>query len=174
MPVIVVGTEKNFAALKSRLVTGRVSTVAVGEITAAIAAANPHVNLDKLEPGTILTVPEDVPHVSVPGDVSLDDTTRSAIEGLANAGAAALDELTAAAAAREGEGTAERKALTKSLAAKEVDAAARKDKALGTDVKAAQEAIAAEDAAAKTRAAALKKAQADWSAELAALKQLAP
>ncbi len=174
MPVIVVGTEKNFAALKPRLVTGRVSTAAVSEITAAIRAANPRVDLDKLEPGTILTIPEDVPHVEVRGDVSLDDTTRSAIEGLTNAGAAALDELAAAAAASAKEATAERKALAKSLAAKEVDAAGRKDKALGLDVKAAEQAIADEDARAKDRAAALKQAQADWKAELAALKQLVP
>ena len=174
MPVIVVGTERNFAALKPRLVTGRVSTAAVSEITAAISAANPHADLSRLEPGTILTIPEDVPHLEVRGEVSLDDTTRSAIEGVTNAGAAALEELVAAAAAREKEGTAERKALTKSLAGKEVTAAARRDKALGADVKAAEQAIADEDAQAKERAAALKQAQAGWKAELAALKELAP
>jgi hypothetical protein len=174
MPVIVVGTEKNFAALRPRLLTGRVSTAAVSEITAAIGAANPDVNLDRLEPGTIITVPDDLPHVSVRGEVSLDETTRSAIEGVVNAGGAALEQLAAAAAASERAGAAERKSLTKSLAAKEVAAAARKDKALGADLEATRQAIADEDAQAKERAAALKQAQADWTAELAALQELAP
>ena len=111
MPVIVVGTEKNFAALRPRLITGKASTTAVSEISAAIRVANPHANLDRLEPGTILTVPDDLPHVSVHHEVSLDDTTRSAIEGLANAGAAALEELAAAARVRESDGAAERKQL---------------------------------------------------------------
>ena len=174
MPVIVVGTEKNFAALRPRLISGRVSTAAVSEISAAVRAANPHADLDKLQPGTILTVPDDLPHVSVRGDVSFDDTTRGAIEGLTNAGATALEELAAAARTLESEGTAERKLLAKSLTGNEIIVATRKDKALAADVKATQQAIADEDAKAKQRAAALKQAQADWSAELEALKKLAP
>ena len=173
MPVIVVGTEKNFAALRPRLTSGRVSTAAVGEIAATVRAANPHADLDRLEPGTVLTIPADTANVSVRGDVSIDDTTKSAIEGLANAGAAALEQLSAGARTRESESRAERKALATSLAAKEVEAAGRKDKALGKDVKAALAALEAEDAAAKDRAAGLKKAQADWAAELEALKALA-
>jgi len=152
MPVIVVGTEKNFAALRPRLIGGRVSTAAVSEIAAAVRAANPHADLDRLQPGTILTVPDDLPHVSVRGEVSLDDTTRGAIEGLANAGAAALEELVAAARTSESQGRTERKLLAKSLAGNEIDAAARKDKALGADVKATQQAIADEETQAKQRA----------------------
>src|SRR2546426_12797247 len=96
MAVIVVGTEKNFAALRPRLFSGKVSAAAVKETTEALAAANPDVDLQALQPGTILTVP-DLPHVSVKGDVSLDDTTKQMLEGLANAGASALDELVATA-----------------------------------------------------------------------------
>ena len=174
MAVIVVGTEKNFAALRPRLISGKVSTAAVGEISSAIRLANPHANLDKLEPGTIITVPDDLPHVAVQGDVSLDDTTKSAIEGLTNAGATALEELAAAARVRESEGTAERKQLAKSLTGKDIEEAVRKDKSLGADIEAAQAAIDDEDAAAKARATVLKNAQADWTAELTALKSLAP
>jgi hypothetical protein len=121
----------------------------------------------------VLTIPADTPNVSVPGDVSIDDTTKSAIEGLANAGAAALEQLAAVARTRESESRAERKTLATALAAKEIEAAGRKDKALAKDVKAAQAAMEAEEAVAKNRAAVLKKAQADWTAELEALKALA-
>jgi len=174
MPVIVVGTEKNFAALRPRLISGNVSAAAAREIAAAVRAANPHADLDRLEPGTILSVPDDLPHVSMRGEVSLDDTTRVAIEGLRNAGAAALEDIVAAARTREREAATERKLLAASLEDKDVVAAARKDKALGADVKAAGQAIADEGKEAKRRAAAIKKAQADWSAELAALKAIAP
>ena len=94
MPVIIVGTEKNLAALRPRLFSGRVSNAALKETTEALAAANPGVDLEKLQPGTILTVP-DSPHVSVKGDVSLDDTTKELFEGLANAGASTLKDLVA-------------------------------------------------------------------------------
>ena len=74
MPVLIVGKEKNFAALRPRLFSGPISTAAAREVSEAIAAANPDADLSALQPGTILTVP-DSPHLSVRGDVSLDDTT---------------------------------------------------------------------------------------------------
>src|ERR1700730_3309161 len=50
MPVIVVGTEKNFDALRPRLLSGKVSTAAKREVADAIAAANPHVDPKALAP----------------------------------------------------------------------------------------------------------------------------
>jgi hypothetical protein len=173
MPVIVVGTEKNFAALRPRLTGGRVSATAAGELAAAVAAANPHADLEQLAPGTVLTIPAGAPNVSIPGDISIDDATKTAIEGLVNQGTAALERLAAAAKERQSESRVERRALAKALATEEVVAAGRKDKTLGKDVAAARAAVEAEDAAAKDRAAALKKAQDVWAAELAALKALA-
>jgi hypothetical protein len=173
MAVIVVGTEKNFAALRPRLFSGRVSTAAVKETNEALAAANPHVDLEALQPGTILTVP-DLPHVKVEGDVSLDDTTKQLLEGLANAGASALDDLMATARKAERAAAAERKQLATTLAGKDVDAAVRKDKTLGADVKAAQDAVDEEEKQAKERAAALDDARTDWDKELKALKGLLP
>ena len=173
MPVIIVGTEKNLAALRPRLFSGRVSNVALKETTEALAAANPGVDLEKLQPGTILTVP-DLPHVSVKGDVSLDDTTKELLEGLANAGASTLKDLVATAQKTERDAAAERKQLAATLASKDVDAATRKDKTLAADVKAAQDAVDEEEKQAKRRAAALDEARADWDKELKALKGLLP
>ena len=173
MAVIIVGTEKNFAALRPRLFSGRVSNAAVKETTDALAAANPHVDLEKLQPGTILTVP-DLPHVKVEGDVSLDDTTKQLLEGLANAGASALEDLMTTARKTERAAAAERKQLTATLAGKDLDAAVRKDKTLGADVKAAQDAVAEDEKQAKARATALDEARSDWDTELKALKKLLP
>ena len=173
MPVIIVGTEKNFAALRPRLFRGRVSTAAVKETTDALAAANPHVDLEALQPGTILTVP-DLPHVKVEGDVSLDDTTKQLLEGLANAGASALEDLMATARKTESAAAAERKQLSAALARPELDAAAKRDKALGEDLKAIKQAVDEEEKQAKERAAALDEARSDWNKELKALKGLLP
>jgi hypothetical protein len=173
MAVIVVGTEKNFAALRPRLFSGRVSNAALKETTEALAAANPDVDLEKLQPGTILTVP-DLPHVKVEGDVSLDDTTKQLLEGLANAGASALEDLMATARKTESAAAAERKQLASALAGKDLEAAVRKDKTLGPDLKAAQDAVDEEENQAKERAAALDEARSDWNKELKALKVLLP
>jgi hypothetical protein len=173
MPVIIVGAEKNFAALRPRLFEGRVSTVAVEEVAEAVRIANPHANLDALEPGTVLTVP-DLPKVSVRGDISLDDASRQTVAGVAEVATATLAGLTAAARSREKDAAAERKQVAKALAADELDTAARRDKALGANLKAVRESIAAEDDRAKERTAALDKARADWSAELKALTKLLP
>jgi predicted nucleic acid-binding Zn-ribbon protein len=173
MPLIIVGTEKNVAALRPRLYSGRVSNSPHKETTEALAAANPHVDLEKLQPGAILTVP-DLPHVSVKGDVSLDDSTKELLEGLANAGASALEDLVATARNTQSAAAAERKELAKTLASKDVDAAVRKDKTLGAEVKAAQDAVDEEEKRAKERAAALDEARSDWDKELKALKSLLP
>jgi hypothetical protein len=171
MPIVVVGTEKNFAALRPRLVAGRISTKAAGELAAAIRAANPHANLDKLTPGTVLTIP-DAPNVKVRGELSLGDTLEGALEGLSNAGKTALAELTATAGEREGEAAKERKELAKTLASKELEAAGRKDQELAADLEATRKAVDEEDARAGERAAALEKAQGEWAGELDALKGL--
>jgi hypothetical protein len=171
MPILVVGSEKNFAALRPRLFAGRVSPKAAGEVAAAIREANPHADLDKLAPGTVLTIPETA-KVSVRGELSLGETVRTAIEGLSNAGKGALEQLTATAGARETEASEERKQLAKTLRSKELDAATRDDKALAADVDAAREAVAEQDKRAGERAAALEQAKAEWTQELDALKGL--
>ena len=174
MAVIVVGTEKNFAALRSRLFTGSVSSKAAGEVSAAIQEANPHVDLKKLEPGTVLTIPDDLPHVSVRGDISLDDPSKHAAAGLVTVGTETLTQLTGAAESSAREAAAARKQLAKTLTGKQLGDAASADPAIAASLKAAQETIAAADADADARAAALDRAQAEWSAELAAVKATLP
>jgi hypothetical protein len=112
--------------------------------------------------------------VKVEGDVSLDDTTKQLLEGLANAGASALEDLMATARKTESAAAAERKQLASALAGKDLEAAVRKDKTLGPDLKAAQDAVDEEENQAKERAAALDEARSDWNKELKALKGLLP
>jgi hypothetical protein len=171
MPVIIVGNEKNFTALRSRIFSGRVPTAAAQEVSDAIAAANPHVDLNKLEPGTVLTVP-DLPHVKVAGDLSLDDTTKQVLEGIAQSSADALADIVAAAKSADRDAAAERKQLTGTLSSTELGGIAGRSKDLADDVKAVQKAVADEEKASKDRATALQQASDAWNAELKTLQGL--
>lgn len=171
MAVIVVGTEKNFAALKPRLLGGRASRTSVREVTEAVRAANPDVDLNRLEPGTILTIP-DVPHVTLAGDLSFDDMTKSVLKGIAESGATILAGLAATAQGREREAAAERKKLRASLEAFEVGALAGADAAFKADLTAVQQAVQTADEEAKARTVALRKAREEWTADLETLKEM--
>ena len=174
MALIIVGTEKNFTALRSRVFGGvSVSTKVAKEVADAVAAANPGVDLKKLEPGTVLEVP-DHPKVKVGGEISLDTTTKEVLNGLANQGTAALADLVATARNVEADGAAERKQLGATLAGKDLADAARADKSLAADIAAVQQAVDAEETAAQARAAALQAAQAEWNAELKSLQGFVP
>jgi len=171
MPVIIVGTEKNFAALRTRLFSGRVSNARLQEVTEAVAEANPHADLNSLKPGTILTIP-DSPHLSVSGDISLDDSTKELIDAVANAGSAALDDLAATARVAERNAAAERKQLVATLARSELGEVAKKDQAFSEDLKAVKKAVDDDEAQAKQHTAALQEATTAWKSELELLKGL--
>jgi hypothetical protein len=174
MPVIVVGAEKNFAALRSRLFGGSISTKAAGEVSAAIQEANPHADLKALQPGTVLVVPDDLPHVAVRGDLSLDDRSKEAAVALVTVGNTSLSDLKSSVQSRAAEAADARKQLARALAGKELAQAADRDPAVADSLKAARAAVAAADAEEKAREEALAAAQSEWSAELAALKQTLP
>ena len=166
MPTIVVGTEKNFTALRPVLFAGRVSTAVAKEAKVTLREANPHADLDKLQPGTILTVPEGLPGVAAEPAPSLAVGSMDAVGALSSRGKLELDGLSVAAKARETSTKAVRKQLAKALESKAVAAAAGRDKELAADLSAARETLEQEDARAKERAAELKKAEAEWAAGL--------
>jgi hypothetical protein len=174
MPVIVVGTEKNFAALRSRLFTRSVSSKTAGEVSAALQAANPDADLKALAPGTVLFVPDDLPHVSVTGDLSVSAGATSGAADVLAAAEAATEQLVAAVKSRVRVSAAARKQLTATLSRDEVTVAAKRDKAIGASLDAAQQALAAADAADKESAAAAGQAQSAWAADLESLKAALP
>lgn len=172
MPLLIVGEEKNFAALRSRLFERRVSNATAKRVADALKAANPHADFDKLRPGVVLTIPE-LPEIAV-ADLSLDDTVDRAVETLRTDLAQAIDVLERSAAERVREAAAERKRILPLFEAEEVRAAAGRDDALAADLAAAQEAIEGDAAAAKVRTTKLRKAAEEWSAELDALNAIRP
>ncbi|MGH2654514.1 MAG: hypothetical protein ACRDHV_09230 [Actinomycetota bacterium] len=173
MPILVVGLEKNFAALRSRLFSGRVSTAAARRVADAIREANPHVDLDRLAPGTVLNVP-DLPEISVDRELSLDELSERAVEALFRAATDVLEELAGAADALHREEASERKRLLKALEGREVRAAADQDGSLAADLDDVGVAVEEEEARAKQSSAALKRAREEWTAELEALRTVVP
>jgi hypothetical protein len=174
MPVIVVGTEKNFAALRSRLFTRSVSSKTAGEVSAALQEANPHADLKALAPGTVLFVPDDLPRVSVSGDLSLSGGATSGAADVLAAAEAAAEELVPAVKGRVRASAAARKQLTATLSRDEVAAAAKRDKAIAAALDAAEQALTAAEAADKESAVAVGQTQSAWAAELDALKSVLP
>jgi hypothetical protein len=75
MRTIVVGDEKNLAALRKRILDPGASGSVRKGIDDELRAANPHLDLDKLSPGAVVVVP-DVPGVSAP---PVDDQTTTAL-----------------------------------------------------------------------------------------------
>ena len=172
MRTIVVGTEKNFAALRPVLFEGKVSSAAAKEAKQAIREANPHANLDKLEPGTVLTVPDGVPGVAAAPGPSLAAGSSDAVAALTSRGKKQLEELAEAAKARDTARKASRKQTAKALDSKALETAGKRDKRLAADVESARKALAEEDERAKERATELKKAHAEWTAGLDSLAGL--
>jgi hypothetical protein len=170
MALLVVGTEKNFAGLRSRLFEGRVSPKVAARVAAAVQAANPHADLDRLTPGTVLTIPDE-PKVRIRGELSWGETAKVAIGEIAQGAQLMLEEVVTIAKVREREDAAERKAILTALGSRELRAAMREDPEFGSDVDVAFAALEKEGSSATERAAALKGAQADWSSEIDLLSE---
>ena len=177
MPTIVVGQEKNFTQLRPVLFQGaKVPAATATDVADRIKEANPSVDLDKLQPGTVLTIPEGLPGVVVqprPAVVVSTGSTDPVRAAVPAHGRLELDALADASKAVEVAARNDRKRLQKAFDSGALDAAMKRDKQLAADVAAARDALAKEDAAAKDRAAELKKAQAEWSAGLDSLTALA-
>lgn len=172
MPVVIVGNEKNFTALRGRLFERKPSTAALHRIEEAIRDANPHVDLTKLTPGTVITVPP-LPGVDLDvGGVSLDPPSRGIVGDVHRELREALGALVADAEQREAEGAAERKQLGRLLRGREVQAAVDQDRELAAQIEEAGARLEQDAASSKRSMAALRATASSWDEELAALADL--
>jgi hypothetical protein len=172
MPVLVVGTERNFAGLRRRLFPGRrLPKATAARVADAIRAANPHADLDALRPGTVLSIP-DLPEITVDTGPSVADTAAAATADVRGPLGPVLEELMTAARAREEQDAKERAALRGLLDRREVADATGADADLARDVEEIRAAVTAEEEAAPARQEALHRAHAEWRVELDALEEL--
>ena len=172
MPVVIVGPEKNFAALRGRLFEKKPSTAALRLVEDAIREANPHVDLTNLAPGTVISVPR-LPGVDLDvGGVSLDPTSRGIADDVHREVREALGALVTDAERREADRATERKQLTRLLRGRDLQAAVGQDRELGAQLETATAALEEEAASAKRAMVALRAATSSWDEELAALADL--
>ncbi len=172
MAVLVVGNEKNLTELRPRLFTGRVPAAALQRANAALVAANPHVDLAALVPGTVLTIP-DVPEIPDRGALSLDPSVHGGVDAIAKELqrnlAAMLDEA-------EGVIRQERVEHKQTIAAFDDDLvhrAAEDNQDLAAALEAARDAIERAEAEASARLNGVRQAIERWNGEIETLRKLA-
>lgn len=171
MPVLIVGKEKNLAQLRSRLIEGRLSREANERLTAAIRDANPHVDLKRLKPGTVLTIPK-LPEVRLRPKIDVLSDPGAPAESIVGELVAALGEMERVGAEQGKTARAQRVALGRTLKLKALDSRAKRDKVLKQNIAAANESLSARQEAAKQAEADLKAATSTWADGLARLQDL--
>ena len=170
MAIVVVGSEKNFAELRARLFgAGRVAKKRADEVAEAVRKANPHVDLDNLKPGTVLTIP-DAADVKLAAAVDVEKPMRDLAAGIAEHGQAVLAAFAGAAEQREGRLREERQQTLQAF--DQVGQGARRERGLAQAIKEARKAVEQEESRADERGETLEQAQEEWSQGLEALKQL--
>ena len=168
MPIVVVGNEKNFAALRPRLFGTKVSSKIAGEVADQVRKANPHADLDKLTPGTVLTIPDSA-DVQVRGELSLDEPTTNELKGLGEQGKALLAGIVTAADQREAETHKQRARAREALDSIGTGTTSPREKGLTKELAAARKGLEEEDERAKQRTETLKQAHVEWTEGLDAL-----
>lgn len=168
MPIIVVTTEKSVVDLLRRVLKARTSKAATTRAEAALRDANRGVDLDALQPGDVVVVPEVEGARAETGDLlgPLDDAlvgARDALGGLVGAVAQA------AAEAKE-----ERARTTELLANEElISSAGRRDPQLKERIESVRRAMHEDGQAAVRHAADLDGAVPRWAEALESLRRLA-
>lgn len=172
MPVLVVGSEKSFKDLRERLfVGGSVSSAAAKRVRDALIDANPHVDLARLTPGLVLTLP-DMPEIHAAEDLSLGGIVQTSLDDVARE----LDHMVSGtASALEAADREERKAIDSALRALDDDTI-RRDAAAQPEAERALEQAAdglkrAGDAL-EERAALRGAGVEEWRAEIKQLRAL--
>jgi hypothetical protein len=168
MRVFVVKSETNADDVRRRLLKPGVSAARAKTLEDSVRAANPHVDLDALRPGTVLIVPDHP-------DLAPDDSGSTALGGAG----LSVDQLTAAlprvaAVVERGAEAARQRGedLRKALDAREVRRATETDERLRAEVDRLAEVVADEQRRAEAWAAAVRAQSDQWRAALNNLKQL--
>lgn len=171
MRVFVVRDEKDAADVRRRLVKPGAAAARGKAIEDAVRAANPHVDLDELRPGTVLVVP-DHPDLA-------DDAGEAGGAGAMSGGGLSPDQLAAAlprvtsAVRRSAEASHLRgEELRKALQAREVRKAADADDRLRAEVDRLSDVVADEQRRAQAWAEAVQAQTEHWQRALDDLNRL--
>ncbi len=165
MPIIVVGKEKNLAAVATRMLTARASKATHTKTVAALQAANPGIDHDRLKPGTVLVVPD------VAGArVRIDGAHEGSVAELTAQVTSALDELSAAVDAHAARDATAREHTLRTIGAADLKRAAGRDPDLRTRLSELGRTVKADAKSASADADALRAVVRDWTAAVEAVR----
>ena len=162
MRTVVVNTERDFAELRNRVVRPGVTAARLRSVEDSIRAANPHLNLDRLQPGAVVVLPD---HPDVAGEAAGAGTALDAV-GAALPGVRDTVQRSAREASRRGEG------IAKVLTSREVIRAGDADKALRTELTRLGAAAAEEQRRAAEWAHRVDASTAGWQRAMEELRRL--
>lgn len=164
MRILIVKDEKNLTGLRTRLLRSDVSPAAAKLAEAELRAANPHVDVKHLQPGTALVVP-DAAEFKVRGTESM---LASYVDTLSERLEIGLRQLAERLEAGSKLAARQREEVAGVLSSRGFRAVAGSDESVRADAQRVQEALAADAERSKDRRKrlelALKRAQADLHA----------
>lgn len=170
MPVLIVHDEPTLADLRHRLVGRRGPDELPDPVVEAIRRANPHVDLDDLRPGIVLTIPDlaDVRAAEGAPDELLTEGLKALVTALGEVVATSGEEAEQQARAE----AANRATVRRSLDLRAVQEAARGDQDLQDELARVKERLAKADEQADQTTAERRRALATWREDLDAVSQL--
>jgi hypothetical protein len=167
--LFVVTDQSNLTLLAAHVLRSRVSTADRNSALEAMARANPHLDFDRLTPGTVVVIPDDAPGLKKaisddPAGEAADDLVGRVTEAVtALVDGSELAERTRREEQKE-EGAIAQDASVKRLA--------KEDKQLAANLDGLLRSFESDDVAAKEDRASLKAAAASWQEDLQALRSL--
>ena len=165
----VVGAEKSLAELAPTLLRSRTSASVRESALEAIRRANPGLDFDRIEPGTVVLVP---PEVAVRPAAADADPLRQAADGLVATVREGVKTLTAASEAAEEQRVQEAREMQKLLDSELVWRLSDQDPQLRANAESVLATLEQDDAETRRQLAGLQDAGEHWAADLDALRTL--
>jgi hypothetical protein len=169
MPIIVIDKERDFAAVAARVLTSRASKAAQTAAISALRAANPGLDPERLQPGTLVVVPP-----LTGGRATIAGGHEEAVPSLVGEVRAALDGLADAFEQQAADDQRERDQTLELLASGELKQASARDPDLHMQISDLTKAVRADIKAAEGEPERWRAAIETWTADLDALRQARP
>lgn len=167
--LFVVGNETNLADLATTLLRSRTSATARESALAALRGANPSLDFDRIQPGTVVLVP---PEVGAKTAVAGDDPLHRAGADLVDRVRTGIDALVTAAEAAEEQRGADQKSTQELLGSALVKRLSAQSPELAANVESVRATLKGDDAEAKRQQAGIQEAARAWAGDLDELTNL--
>jgi hypothetical protein len=170
MAVVIVRTERRIDDLAPRLLGERASAMPA-KVRRAIRDANPHVDVDRLQPGDVVTIPDN-DDVRVRPEAAPEDLIGEGMAAMVAGLRDVVDSLVEQAEAEAKVEAADRAVVRRSIGLKAVEEAASHDRHLQDEIGRVTRSLADADEAAQEASAVRKRSVESWRQQLEILTDL--